>query len=94
MATIRVVVNFRVKPGKEGDLFEGLRAVKKHHERLGAGFFVVRQAFGPEAGNIVAVGQYSNWDAFASCTRTPRLHNNWRRCAAIQTHPGMHLLRP
>ena len=42
MATVRVVVNFRVKPGKEPDLLEGLRAVKKHHDRLGAGMFVVR----------------------------------------------------
>jgi len=65
MAAVRVVVIFRMKPGKEADLFEGLRTIKKHHDRLNAGFSVVRQAYGPEAGNIVAVGQYSGWDAFA-----------------------------
>jgi len=71
MAAVRVVVNFRMKPGKEADLFEGLRTIKKHHDRLGAGFSVVRQAFGPDAGNIVAVGQYSSWDAFAKLESDP-----------------------
>jgi hypothetical protein len=71
MATVRVVVNFRVKPGKEPDLLEGLRAVKKHQDRSGAGMFVVRQAFGPEAGNVAAVGQYSGWEAFAKVHSDP-----------------------
>jgi hypothetical protein len=65
MAAVRVVVNFRVKPGKEADLLEGLRAVKKHLDRLGANFRVVRQVFGPEVRNIVAVGECSGWDHFA-----------------------------
>jgi hypothetical protein len=65
MAAVRVVVNFRVKPGKEADLLEGIRAVKKHLDRLGESLTVVRQVSGPEPGNIVAVGQCSGWDHFA-----------------------------
>src|SRR5689334_19995627 len=74
MATVRVVVNFRLKPGKEDELLEGLKSVKQHHQRLGAGFMVVRQAFGPEAGNIVAVGQYSDWAAFAKLQSDPEFN--------------------
>jgi hypothetical protein len=71
MAAVRVVVNFRVKQGKEADLLEGIRAVKKHLDRLGEGLTVVRQVFGPEAGNIVAVGQCSGWDHFARVQSDP-----------------------
>ena len=65
MATIRVVANFRVKAGREANLVEAARAFKKHVERLGATFVVVRQVAGPEAGNIVGVSQYSDWNHFA-----------------------------
>ena len=65
MATIRAVVNFRVKAGKEADLLEAAKTVKKHVERLGGTFFIVRQFAGPESGNIVAVSQYSDWSQFA-----------------------------
>ena len=65
MASIRVVANFRVKAGREANLLEAARAFKKHVEKLGATFVVVRQVAGPEAGNIVAVGQYSDWNHFA-----------------------------
>ncbi len=65
MAAVRVVVNFRVKPGRYADLFEGLRAVKRHIERMGSIFVVNRQAFGPEAGNIVVVVQHADWATHA-----------------------------
>jgi hypothetical protein len=65
MATIRVVANFRVKAGREANLLEAARAFKKHVERLGATFVVVRQVFGPEPNHIVGVSQYSDWDHFA-----------------------------
>ncbi len=71
MAAVRVVVNFRVKPGKYAELFEGLKAVKKTVEGLGATVLVNRQAFGPEAGNIVVVAQYASWDAFAKVSADP-----------------------
>jgi hypothetical protein len=65
MATIRVVLNFRVKAGKEADLLEAGKTVKKHLDRLGVTSIVVRQVAGPESGNIVAVHQYSDWNHFA-----------------------------
>ena len=65
MATIRVVANFRVKAGREANLLEAGRAFKKHMDRLGATFVVVRQVFGPEPDHIVAVSQYSDWNHFA-----------------------------
>ena len=71
MATIRTVVNFRVKAGREANLLEAARAFKKHVERLGATFFVVRQVAGPESGNIVAVTQYSDWNHFAKASSDP-----------------------
>jgi hypothetical protein len=65
MATIRVVANFRVKAGREANLLEAARAFKKHMDRLGATFVIVRQVFGPEPNHIVAVSQYSDWNHFA-----------------------------
>jgi hypothetical protein len=65
MATIRVVVNFRVKAGKEGELLQAAGAFKKVVERLGGAYLVVRQVAGPETGNIVVVHQYTGWDHFA-----------------------------
>jgi hypothetical protein len=53
MAAVCVVVNFRVKPGKYAELFEGLKAIKKTIEGLGATVIVNRQAFGPEAGIVL-----------------------------------------
>jgi hypothetical protein len=66
MAAVRVVVNYKVKPGREKDLFEGLRTVKGIVTTLGATAVTVsRQAFGAEAGNIFLVAQFPNWATFA-----------------------------
>ena len=68
MATVRVVVNFRVKPGRYADLFEG-----KNVQRLGATLVVNRQDFGPEAGNIIVVVAYADYAAFAKASSDPEL---------------------
>jgi hypothetical protein len=73
MATVRGVVNFRVKPGKYGDLFEGLKAVKKIIERLGATVVVNRQVVGHETGNIFAVFVYKDYAAYAKAASDPEL---------------------
>jgi uncharacterized protein (DUF1330 family) len=73
MATVRGVVNFRVKPGRYADLIEGIRAVKKIIERLGANMVVNRQAVGPETGNIIVVVVYESWAAYAKVTSDPEL---------------------
>jgi hypothetical protein len=73
MATVRGVINFRVKPGRYADLFEGIRAVKKIIERLGATLVVSRQTVGPEAGHVIAVAVYENWAAYAKAASDPEL---------------------
>jgi hypothetical protein len=73
MATVRLVVNFRVKPGKYADLFEGLRALKKINERLGATMAVNRQVVGPETGNIFAVVVFKDYAGYAKAASDPEL---------------------
>jgi hypothetical protein len=65
MAAVRLVVNFAVKPGRYNDLFEGLRALKKVIERLGASFVVNRIRVGAEPTHIIAVGVWSDLAAWA-----------------------------
>jgi hypothetical protein len=73
MATVRLVVNFRVKPGRYADLFEGLKAVKKNLERLGSKFYVNRVAVGNDVGNLVAVGQHADFAAYAKAASDAEL---------------------
>jgi hypothetical protein len=65
MATVRGVVNFRVKPGRYADLFEDLKAVKNVIDRLGASLVVNRQILGQETGNIFVVIGYADYAAYA-----------------------------
>lgn len=73
MATVRLVVNFRVKPGRYADLLEGLKAVKKNLERLGSMFHVNRVAVGNEVGHLIAVGQYADFGAYAKAASDAEL---------------------
>jgi hypothetical protein len=73
MATVRQVVNFRVKPGRDADLLEAIRAVKKIIEPLGANVVVNRQVVGPEAGNIIAVVVYKDYAGYAKVASDPEL---------------------
>jgi hypothetical protein len=73
MATVRGVVNFRVKPGRYADLFEGIKMVKKVIEKLGANVVVNRQAVGPETGHIFVVVVYESWAAYAKASADPEL---------------------
>ena len=67
------MVNFRLKPGRYTDLFEGLKAVKKIVEGLGATVIVMRQAIGPEAGNVIAVVVYKDYAGYAKVASDPAL---------------------
>src|SRR6266436_9295607 len=73
MAAVTSVVNFRVKPGRYADLFEGIKPVKRSLERLGATILVNRQFVGPETGNVVAVARYPDWAAFAKAASDSEL---------------------
>jgi hypothetical protein len=71
MAAIRLVVNFRVKPGRYADLFEAAKPFKKMVERFGGNFVVGRVTTGNETGNIVAVHTYASWTAFDKANSDP-----------------------
>jgi len=73
MATIRGVVNFRVKPGRYADLFEGLKGAKQLLERLGAKPIVNRVVVGGETGNVIAVAEYADWAAYAKAVSDPEV---------------------
>jgi hypothetical protein len=73
MATVRLVVNFRVKPGRYTDLLEGLKAVKKNLERLGSKFYVNRVAVGNDVGHLIAVGQHADFAAYAKAASDAEL---------------------
>jgi hypothetical protein len=73
MAAVRLVVNFRVKPGRYPDLFEGIKAVKKAVGQLGGSLVVNRQVIGPETGHIFVVTVYADYAAFAKSRTDPDL---------------------
>jgi hypothetical protein len=73
MATVRLVVNFRVKPGRYVDLLEGLKAVKKNLERLGSKFYVNRVAVGNDVGHLIAVAQHADFAAYAKAASDAEL---------------------
>jgi hypothetical protein len=71
MATVRGVVNFRVKPGRYTELFNGVKAVKAVVEKLGAKMIVNRQQIGPEVGNIFVVVAYPDYATYAKVAADP-----------------------
>jgi len=71
MAAIRLVVNFRVKPGRYTDLFEAARAFKKMVERFGGNYLVGRVTTGPDTGNILVVQVWPNWTTFDKARSDP-----------------------
>jgi len=73
MATVRLVVNFRVKPGRYVELLEGLKVVKKSFERLGSKFYVNRVAVGNDVGHLIAVGQHADFAAYAKAASDAEL---------------------
>ena len=73
MQAIRLVANYRVKPGRYTDLFEGMKAFKKVAGRLGASLVVNRQVAGPETGSVFVVAQFENWAAYAKTASDPEL---------------------
>ena len=73
MATVRGVVNFRVKPGRYTDLFKGIKAVKTVIEKIGATVIVNRQITGPEMGNVFVVIAYPDYATYAQAASHPEL---------------------
>jgi antibiotic biosynthesis monooxygenase (ABM) superfamily enzyme len=73
VATVRLVINCRVKPGRYADFLEGQKAFKKVAARLGANLVVSRQVAGPESGNVVVVVVFEDWAAYAKTQSDPEL---------------------
>ena len=71
MAAIRIGVNFRVKPGRYGDLLEAGKAFKKVVERCGGDYLVGRVTTGADTGNIIVVHTYPSWTAFEKAGSDP-----------------------
>jgi len=72
---VRAVANFHVRPGRYNQLFEVLKTIKRFAERAGGTLIVSREVFGPQAGNIIAVGQYPDWGAFAKMRSDPEFQS-------------------
>ena len=62
-----------MKPGRYADLYEGLKAVKKIIEGLGATVVVSRQVVGAEAGNVIAGAVYKDFAGDARVASDPAL---------------------
>ena len=52
-----------------------LRPSRDSRERAGGTLTVSREVFGPQAGNIIAVGQYPDWGAFAKMRSDPEFQS-------------------
>ena len=58
---ITSALTLKVRPGKEKQLLEVLKTVKKIVERAGGTYAVRREVVGPQPNNILAVAQYPDW---------------------------------
>jgi hypothetical protein len=63
--TISAVLSFRPRDGRIGEQLENLKTVKRLVERGGGTFRVHRQLFGAQAGTLVAVSEFKDWNGFA-----------------------------
>ncbi len=70
---ITVATMFRVRPGKQSELFETLKTVKKAVERAGGTYAVRRQFAGPQPNNIIAVAQYPDWGHLGKVRSDPEV---------------------
>jgi hypothetical protein len=70
---ITVATMLRVRPGKQNELFESLKMVKKIVERAGGTYAVRREVAGPQPNNIVGVAQYPDWGGLGKVRSDPEL---------------------
>ena len=70
---IRAVTILKVRPGKEKEIFDTLKAVKKLVEHAGGTYSVSREVVGPQPNHIVAVAQYPDWSHVGKMRSDPEL---------------------
>lgn len=61
---ITVATTLRVMPGKQNQLFETLKAIKKVVEDNGGTYAIRREVAGPQPNAIIAVAQYPDWSNY------------------------------
>ncbi|MGO9604017.1 MAG: hypothetical protein ACLQAT_11560 [Candidatus Binataceae bacterium] len=70
---ITVATMLKVLPGKEKEVLERLKTVKKIVERAGGTYAVRRQVAGPQPNHIAAVAQYPDWSHLGKVRSDPEL---------------------
>jgi hypothetical protein len=73
MAAIRLGINFRVKPGRYGELLESAKPFKKVVEKCGGEYLVGRITTGADTGNIIVVHAYPTWAAYDKANSDPEM---------------------
>jgi hypothetical protein len=68
---ITVALMLKVRPGKQNELFETLRSVKKAVERAGGTYAVRREVAGPQPNNLITVAQYPDWSYLGKVRSDP-----------------------
>lgn len=71
MAAVSAVLSFRPRDGRMGEQMENMKLVKRLVERSGGIFRVHRQLFGAQAGTLVAVSEYKDWNGFSKVRSDP-----------------------
>src|SRR5215472_484441 len=85
------VTRLRVMPGKENELFEILKTVKKAVERAGGTAAVRREVTGPTPGSIIVASQYPDWSNIGKFYSDQELRK-LMDIARAQSNPAAELL--
>lgn len=72
MAAVRLVLDLKVKPGRQNELLEGLKNLKKVAEKLGASVHVFRARVGDPT-HIIGVAEWADLVAWAKGSADPEL---------------------
>jgi hypothetical protein len=70
---ITLATMLKVRPGKQNELFENLKTVKKAVERAGGTYAVRREVAGPQPNNIITVAQYPDWSHLGKVRSDPEV---------------------
>jgi len=70
---VTVAVTLKVHPGKQNELFETLKTIKKIVQRAGGTYVVRRQVAGALPNSIIAVSQYPDWNSLGKFRSDPEL---------------------
>ena len=81
MAVLSVAVS-RVRDGQRTQTLDALKAIKKFVERAGGTFRVSAQMYGGQAGALVSVSEFADWNGLAKFRSDPELRQLRERISA------------